>query len=316
MSADKVSQMMAKVSTKAVKPDSQEGKSKGPAAAVDNVNLGSQDELQKEPAAAVKKMDPDSQDGQVELPKEPMAAVNDLNPGSQEGPVELSKGLIRVLHQIKSGSQDGKLKFSKLFDSAVSSFLNQHGCLHLTDTQQIELAANPQQLSDSQLASRIATWVPSQVSKKGHVQQYTGQCCGCKRTKLRVSSFKPSMERLYFCPACLQHHGRIQVSDTTTLIRGRHPDILFLQPVSINGTLVRWIECKAYYGSAVLTYEKKYERLPVNRIQAQLNRYKKHYGPGAILFLKGFHANVNLTGALLLDATPLDLSAVNAFKSP
>lgn len=222
---------------------------------------------------------------------------------------------VRNFDNLDMGSQEGQLEFAKLFEDATSSFLNKHGCLHLTDTQQLELTANPRLLNERELIERINTWVPHtiEMSKKGPVQHYIGQCCGCQDTSLRVARFLPSLERLKFCPSCRERP--IQVSKSTDLIPGFNPDILFLQPVLINGRTVHWIECKAYYGSAMLSSEKKYRKLPVNKVQAQLDRYTKAYGPGAVLFLGGFHSKIKITGSLILDATPLDLTAIDAFRT-
>lgn len=92
------------------------------------------------------------------------------------------------------------------------------------------------------------------------------------------------------------------------------PDILFLQPVSINGQTVNWIDAKLYYASAMYAMNKK---IPNGKIRDQAQRFNRHYGKGAFVFGQGFCADLAsiVPDALLLDATPLDMSAVNAFQN-
>ena len=98
--------------------------------------------------------------------------------------------------------------------------------------------------------------------------------------------------------------------------RGPTPDILFLKPIRINGCLVKWIDAKSYYGSAMFANSKK---IPNGKLYDQALRYNQHYGgqcQGAFVFGQGYCVDLKrtVTNALLLDSTPLDLSAVNAFQ--
>ncbi len=58
-----------------------------------------------------------------------------------------------------------------------------------------------------------------------------------------------------------------------------HPDILFQPPFEINGKKINWIECKYYFGSKQ-DMEKHWK--------GQLKKYKKAFGPGAIVYWLGF----------------------------
>lgn len=96
--------------------------------------------------------------------------------------------------------------------------------------------------------------------------------------------------------------------------RGPTPDILFLRPVKINGHSVQWIDAKLYYASAMLADKPK---IPNGKLQKTASRYNSHYGgKGAFVFGRGFCQDLRhvVTGALLLDATPLDMAAVQRFQ--
>lgn len=96
--------------------------------------------------------------------------------------------------------------------------------------------------------------------------------------------------------------------------RGPTPDIVFLRPVTINGRLVKWIDAKMYYASA--TYAKN-RQIPNGKLKGIADRYNDFYGSqGAFVFGQGFCASLEdiVNNALLLDATPLDMTAVNDFQ--
>ena len=95
---------------------------------------------------------------------------------------------------------------------------------------------------------------------------------------------------------------------------GPTPDILFLEPVIINGRSVKWIDAKLYYASAKFASN---TRVPNGKLQSQAQRYNHHFGGnGAFVFGQGFCSDLQrmVPGALLLDATPLDVSAVTAYQ--
>jgi len=80
----------------------------------------------------------------------------------------------------------------------------------------------------------------------------------------------------------------------------RTPDLLMLDHVEINGVPVAWIDAKHFYG-ANLSFQRK-------KTQKQVNRYSEEWGHGAIIYRHGFCAGLKLKGAILLDASPIDLS--------
>jgi hypothetical protein len=95
---------------------------------------------------------------------------------------------------------------------------------------------------------------------------------------------------------------------------GPTPDILFLKPVTINGKSVKWIDAKLFYASATFASNKK---IPNGKLQTTALRYNNHFGgQGAFVFGQGFCADLAtmVPGALLLDATPFDMTAVEAFQ--
>jgi hypothetical protein len=70
--------------------------------------------------------------------------------------------------------------------------------------------------------------------------------------------------------------------------------------VEINGVPVAWIDAKHFYG-ANLSFQRK-------KTQKQVNRYAEEWGHGAIIFRHGFCDGLKLKGAILLDASPIDLT--------
>jgi len=80
----------------------------------------------------------------------------------------------------------------------------------------------------------------------------------------------------------------------------RTPDLLMLDHVKINGVPVAWIDAKHFYG-ANLSFQRK-------KTQKQVNRYVEEWGHGAIIFRHGFCEGLRLKGAVLLDASPIDLT--------
>jgi len=99
-----------------------------------------------------------------------------------------------------------------------------------------------------------------------------------------------------------------------TRARGPTPDILFVHPVSINGRLVKWIDAKMYYASASFA---KHKIVPNGKLKSIAQRYNDFYGgQGAFVFGQGYCACLQdiVSNALLLDTTPLDMSAVTAYQ--
>lgn len=80
----------------------------------------------------------------------------------------------------------------------------------------------------------------------------------------------------------------------------RTPDLLMLDHVEINGVPVAWIDAKHFYGAG-LSFQRK-------KTQKQVNRYVEEWGHGAIIYRHGFCDALKLRGAILLDASPIDLT--------
>lgn len=91
------------------------------------------------------------------------------------------------------------------------------------------------------------------------------------------------------------------------------PDIVFKTRISINGRLVHWIDCKAYFASIMILKDAKCNNAPVNKVAKQIARYNTEYGSGAVVFLRGFHIGIanEWKNCLLLDCTEVDISIFN-----
>ena len=83
------------------------------------------------------------------------------------------------------------------------------------------------------------------------------------------------------------------------------PDLLLLDDVRINGVPCAWIDAKHFYGADL--------RFPRKKTQKQVDRYVKEYGQGAIVYRHGFSGSLVQKGAILLDASPLDLTPLDEF---
>ena len=84
------------------------------------------------------------------------------------------------------------------------------------------------------------------------------------------------------------------------------PDLLLLDDVRINGVPCAWIDAKHFYGADL--------RFPRKKTQKQVDRYVKEYGQGAIVYRHGFSGSLVQKGAILLDASPLDLTPLDEFN--
>jgi len=83
------------------------------------------------------------------------------------------------------------------------------------------------------------------------------------------------------------------------------PDLLFLDDVRINGVPCAWIDAKHFFGADL--------KFPRKKTQKQVDRYVAEYGQGCIVYRHGFSDGLRLKGAILLDASPLDLSPLDDF---
>tara|TARA_B100000676_G_scaffold312897_1_gene389645 strand:- start:26416 stop:27474 length:1059 start_codon:yes stop_codon:yes gene_type:complete len=83
------------------------------------------------------------------------------------------------------------------------------------------------------------------------------------------------------------------------------PDLLLLDDVRINGVPCAWIDAKHFFGADL--------RFPRKKTQKQVDRYVNEYGQGAIVYRHGFTESLKIKGAILLDASPLDLTPLDEF---
>jgi hypothetical protein len=77
------------------------------------------------------------------------------------------------------------------------------------------------------------------------------------------------------------------------------PDILFLDPVNINGARVHWIDFKDYVGTNVgFLYKSNVE---------QAAKYNNQWGPGAMCYRKSYVENCKIPNCIMLDGRALKL---------
>lgn len=78
------------------------------------------------------------------------------------------------------------------------------------------------------------------------------------------------------------------------------PDIVFVDPVYINGTRVYWLDYKDYIGTNIPLLFR------ANILQA--DKYVKRWGPGAFCYRQSFSDNILIPNVLLLDARSLPIN--------
>ena len=79
----------------------------------------------------------------------------------------------------------------------------------------------------------------------------------------------------------------------------RTPDLLLLDLVRINGEPVAWLDAKHFYGADVAFQRRKTAK--------QVARYASVWGQGAIIYRHGYCDALDIPGAVLLDASVLDV---------
>ena len=90
------------------------------------------------------------------------------------------------------------------------------------------------------------------------------------------------------------------------------PDLVFDTPTRINGRIVGWLDAKNFYGNALFASNNRMTRTsPTGKLLETDQRYKAIFGPGAFLLRHGYcsHLETILPNTMLLDGTPLDLTA-------
>jgi hypothetical protein len=179
------------------------------------------------------------------------------------------------------GDQASINEYALELENAVARLLNRHGIAFLDEKRQKQVLLDPRVL---------ASCVREHDS--AHSQQQEG-----------MDELAPW--------ASLASHVRYTRRGTPYL--NATPDFLVDPSVRlfINGSRVNWIECKAFYGTAVFSPANQRDSVPAAKIKSISERYTSMFGPGAFVFRQGF--NVHLRSIIgnkhttILDATPLDL---------
>lgn len=74
--------------------------------------------------------------------------------------------------------------------------------------------------------------------------------------------------------------------------KGKTPDFVLDDPLTIDNTDIRWIESKATFGEV---WEHQYY------YQKQFKHYEKEYGQGLVVYWYGFVDSISLEGHLIKD---------------
>lgn len=78
------------------------------------------------------------------------------------------------------------------------------------------------------------------------------------------------------------------------------PDILFIDPVYINGTRIYWVDYKNYVGTDI--------KFIYGSNNEQAKKYNKKFGPGAMCYRHSFVDNVMIPQTMLLSADAIDVA--------
>jgi hypothetical protein len=132
--------------------------------------------------------------------------------------------------------------------------------------------------------------VPSNKRNKAGKILYVGPCgcCGTEATVPFKATHKPAL-----CADC----HRLPPT----------PDFLLLDGnVTINRHVVRWIDCKYFYGSCSAEQQS---------LRTQALKYSNRYGPGAFIFAFEFCLQLEIPNVLILDAgIKLDMTDIGFSK--
>jgi hypothetical protein len=205
----------------------------------------------------------------------------------------------KPVESLNLGSMEGQQNYADLFEAAVGEFLKVNidsQYLKQSDIQNLISAEKKKRIEQTGKSPEelMKMWIPLGGN------DFQGPCCICLTTIIRRTSINQPI-----CREC--DKIKITVCDGLSISQEHQPDFVFLKPVTINGVSVQWIDCKAFYGSNIMQTRKG---SVINKISNQVSRYNRCYGKGAILFLRGFHKKLSLD-CLILDCTPLDISAFN-----
>ncbi|CAK4640870.1 unnamed protein product [Aphanomyces euteiches] len=128
-----------------------------------------------------------------------------------------------------------------------------------------------------------------------------------ERPEYSVTSLETTLMH-YFLSKGIRLRTQSELAIDQEKVYGRpviSPDLLFLDPVLINGVPVRWVDAKNYYGAHIVN-----KRL----IAKQLESYVKEWGPGAVVFGMGYSDMMSIPGVVCLDMTPIPKTTWTKFK--
>ena len=172
------------------------------------------------------------------------------------------------------------------FETIVEKYLRENNISFKTEEDLKNEMAN----SFAPISSRefVRSWKSTGVKDFKNREIFTGPCITC--TKMTKCPFKPSVGRAG--PRCA--HCRPNVT----------PDFVLTSDAFINGIKIKWIDCKAYYGSGSMGI------VGEGSEQRIASDYTNVYGPGAVVFSFGYCCQLSeqFPDILLLDHSPLDLS--------
>lgn len=165
------------------------------------------------------------------------------------------------------------------------------------------------QLTARQITGLFTTGDTSPLGDYDKRQYVAAAACDAAPSDLIVAAAAQEREDQFVALfSGFPHKTQLELALEQTALHGRPvttPDILFTPPITINGKSVAWIDYKAYAGVP--------DTYIARKIKAQVGRYKREYGDGAIVFRYGYVQGMQrAAGALCLDeqtcplVTPVD----------
>jgi hypothetical protein len=208
----------------------------------------------------------------------------------------------------------GQYKYALSFEDFIIQYLNDRYNLKnniITEDQIRDLEIEKWNLAHSQKDSFMNQW-------KLIKNDFVGSCFKC----LREITLKYKPKDIVICEICKLNQSQVTLKLDSGEVFTRSvkfnlmPDIILIKSIIINGKEVNWIDCKAFYASYLIATDGIYKKAPLNRVPQQIQRYNSAYGPGALIFLRGFHKKLADNweirfNCLFLDASDLDTSEFN-----
>ena len=195
-------------------------------------------------------------------------------------------------HELSAlGTLAGQKRVAEAFEAVVEKFLVKHEVDFQAEAEvkaqwQAENEQQARESGERHVRQGRAPFKPTgELDRQGR-KLYTGPCAACGNEC--VVPFRPNGKSNP--PKC--GGGRKALLTPDFLIPGGG--------LVINGQRCFWLECKCMYGGEVTTRS--------TNIQAQVEKYRERWGPGALVFALGFCEGVRFEGAMVLGASPLELA--------